>query len=217
MLLVDAHMQVALLHTPEEMRQIVNVAHVVEGIVIGAAAIAMVVEARAALRNARLVWPAIMVAAGVGLLLFLFIPHHGLALATTQWNFIVGDPQQRQHVVIAILITAAGVVELQRGRERLSARAWGFAWPAALAAIGALFLVHEQHGTAEAVATAIRVHRYLGATFIVVGVLSAINASRPRPSRWITLAIAATLLVTASLLIAYREPPGAYEAGHGHD
>lgn len=207
-------MQVALLHTPEEMRQIVNVAHVVEGIVVGVAAIVMIVEARVALRSARLVWPAIMVAAGVGLLLFLFIPHHGLALATTQWNFIVGDPQQRQHVVIAMLITAAGAVELQRGRERLSAPAWGFVWPVALAAIGVLFLVHQQHGTAEAVATAMRVHRYLGATFIAAGVLSAINASRPRPVRWITLAIALTLMTTATLLIVYREPPGAYE-GHG--
>ena len=214
MLTVEAHMQVALLHTPDEMRRIVDVAHVVEGIVIGAAAIAMIVDARAALRNARLVWPAIMVAAGVGLLLFLFIPHHGLTLATTQWNFVLGDPQQRQHVVIAMLITAAGAVELQRGRERLPARGWGFAWPAALAAIGVLFLVHQQHGTAEAVATAVRVHRYLGTAFIVAGVLSAANASRPRPSRWITLTTAVTLLVTASLLIAYREPPGAYE-GHG--
>jgi len=207
-------MQVALLHTPEEMRQIVNVAHVVEGVVIGVAAVVMIVETRVSLRSARLVWPAIMVAAGLGLLLFLFIPHHGLALAATQWNFIVGDPQQRQHVVIAMLITAAGVVELQRGRERLSAPAWGFVWPVALAVIGVLFLVHQQHGTAEAVATAMRVHRYLGATFIAAGVLSAINASRPRPVRWITLAIALTLMTTATLLIVYREPPGAYE-GHG--
>jgi hypothetical protein len=208
-------LQVALLHTPEEMRRIVNMAHVVEGLVIGAAAIAMIAEVRAASRNARLVWPGIMVAAGLGLLLFLVIPHHGLSLATAQWSFIAGDPQQRQHVVIAVVLAMAGVVEVQRRRGRLPRQAWGFAWPAALAAIGVLFLVHQQHGTADAVATAVRVHRYLGATFMVASVLSAVTASRPRPSRWITLATAATLLATASLLIAYREPQGAYES-HGH-
>lgn len=212
---MSIELQVALLHTPEEMRQVVNVAHVVEGIVIGVAAIAMIVEARASSQRAWFAWPAIMVAAGVGLLLFLFLPHHGLALATTQWNFIVGDPQQLQHVVIALLIAAAGAVELLRRRERLPARGWGFAWPTALATIGLLFLVHEQHGTAEAVATAVRVHRYLGVTFVAAGLLSAFDASRSRANRWITVATAAILLLTASLLIAYREPPGAYET-HGH-
>lgn len=214
MLTAEPYLQLAQLHTPDEMRQIVNVAHVMEGLVIGVAAIAMIVETRAPSRSARLIWPAIMAAAGVGLLLFLFVPHHGLALATTQWNFVLGDPQQRQHVVIAMLIAVAGAVELQRGRERLPALAWGFVWPVALGTIGVLFLVHEQHGTAEAVAIAIRVHRYLGISFLAAGTLSAIGASRSQSSRWIKLATAAALLVTASLLIAYREPPGAYE-GHG--
>jgi hypothetical protein len=202
------------LHSPEEMRQIVNVAHVLEGVVIGAAAIAMLLEARVESRAARLAWPGLMVAAGVGLLLFMLVPHHGLVEAMTQWRFVLGDPQQRQHLVIAILLTFAGLVEVQRRREHLAARGWGFAWPAALAAIGTLFLVHTQHGTAEAVASAVRVHRYLGAAFVVAGVLSAVNASRFRPSRRLSLAVAVVLLATASLLIAYREPPGAYE-GHG--
>src|SRR2546427_10286977 len=98
-------MQVSPLHTPEEMRQISNLAHAMEGIVLGVAAITVIVQALGWLSGQRLrfLWPGLVVAAGAGLLGYLLIPHHGLAKAGLQYRFVFGDPQQRQHLVIACL------------------------------------------------------------------------------------------------------------------
>ena len=209
-------LQAAPWHTPEEMRQIVNAAHVIEGVVLGAAAFVMVAESMAWFRQARFIWPTIVAGAGVMLWLYMLIPHHGLNQATAQWTFVFGDAQQRQHLLIASLMATGGWAELQSRRGRLAARSWAFAWPAALIVIGVLFFVHTQHGTGEAVAAALSEHRQIGAAFVLTGVLGAAAAYRARAAKWLGLATALALAGTSALLVTYREPPGAYET-HGHN
>ena len=205
-------MQIAPLHSPDEMRQISNLAHLIEGVVLALVAVTALAEATGRLGSGRgrYVWPILVVAAGAGLLSYLVIPHHGLDKAGLQWRFVFGDPQQRQHLVIATLILIAAVVEILGRAGRVHGQAWMLAWPAALAIVGVMFLVHEQHGTSEAIARATMVHRYLGTSLVVAGVLAGTSAVRAQRGGVLGVAWALALLVAAVLLIIYREPEGAY-------
>jgi hypothetical protein len=206
------------LHTPEEMRQISDLAHLAEGVVLGSAAIIALVQTWGFLANGkqRYAWPALVMIAGAFLLGYLVLPHHGLALARTQWRFVFGDPQQRQHVFISLLVFAGGGIQLLATAEKLRGRVWHLAWPAALVAVGVLFLVHPQHGTSESVLRAVFVHRVLGSTLILAGALAGANVLRVVPSVWLQRLWATALLVAAILLFAYREPEGAYHEGQMH-
>lgn len=212
-------MQLTSLHTAEEMRQISNLAHILEGLVLGGAAVIVIAQAMGTFAEgrSRYVWPGLIVFAGAALLLYLLVPHHGLARARLQWSFVFGDPQQRQHVVIATLILSAGILELLARAGRLEGRVWSLAWPAALVAVGLLFIVHEQHGTGEAVARATRMHRSLGALLAVAGLLSGIDAMRARRTAGLTVTWALALLAAAVLLALYREPAGAYHSPMSDD
>ena len=203
-------MQITPLHSPDEMRQISNLAHVIEGVVLALVAVTALAEATGRLGRGRYLWPILVVVAGAGLLLYLVIPHHGLHRATLQWSFVFGDAQQRQHGVISALILIAGVVEILGRADRLRGTAWTLAWPAALAIVGVMFLVHQQHGTSEAIARATLVHRYLGTSLVLAGVLAGTHALRARRSGALGVAWPLALLVAAVLLIIYREPEGAY-------
>ena len=205
-------MQIAPLHSPDEMRQISNLAHVIEGVVVALVAATALAEMAGLVGNgrARYLWPGLVTVAGAGLLLYLVIPHHGLDDTTRQWSFVFGDPQQRQHVIIATLLLIAGVVEILARADRLRGPAWRLAWPAAIAVVGILFLVHQQHGTSEAVARATLVHRYLGAVLVLAGVAAGLDAMRPRRGGVPGAVWPLALLTAAVLLIIYREPEGAY-------
>ena len=168
-------------------------------------------------------WPILVVVAGAGLS-YLVFPHHGLDKAGLQWRFVFGDPQQRQHLVIATLILIAAVIEILGRAGRVHGQAWMLAWPAALAIVGVMFLVHQQHGTSEAIARATMVHRYLGTSLVVADVLAGTSAMRAQRGGVPGVAWALALLVAAVLLIIYREPTGAYhgsmsntDAGAFHD
>ena len=50
-----------------------------------------------------------------------------------------------QHYLIGGLLLVAGTVELLRARGLASARAWVFALPAGLVALGLIFFFHAQH------------------------------------------------------------------------
>jgi uncharacterized membrane protein HdeD (DUF308 family) len=206
-------------HTPEEMRQISNLAHWIEGAVLGSAAVIALVEAsgRQAAHRARLLWPAVVLSAGVFLLGYLVIPHHGLSRTREQWAFVFGDPQQRQHVALATLAAVGGVVELFHRTGRLRGRAWQLVWPAAIVTAGLLFALHTQHGTGDAVARATLIHRVLGVLLIAAGVLRVADAFAAERRRWPAFAWPLALLGASILLASYREPEGAYEADHaGH-
>ena len=208
------------LHSPEEMRQISNLAHLAEGIVLGTAALIALAQARGLFDEGkqRYAWPTLVVAAGVFLLGYLVIPHHGLENARTQWRFVFGDPQQRQHVMISLLVLVGGALELLATAGKLNGRLWHLAWPAALLLVGVLFLIHPQHGTSEAVARATLVHRILGTTLAGAGIIAGANAVRAAHSHALATLWPVALLAASVLLLIYREPSGAYhgsQSEHG--
>ena len=109
---------------------------------------------------------------------------------------------------MAAAIAVAGAAESLRE----SGPAWAYVWPAALILIGVMFLVHEQHGTSEAAAKAGWLHRLLGITLIVAGLLKGgevITGARLLAMLW-----PFALLAAAGQLLIYREPAGAYEMAH---
>ena len=207
------------LHTPEEMREISNLAHALEGVVLGVVALIVIAQAVGWLSSGRqrYLWPGLVVAAGGVLLGYLLLPHHGFAKAGLQYRFVFGDPQQRQHIVIAALLLAAGVVELRIRVGRLDRRRSSLAWPVAIVAIGILFLIHPQHGTSESVARATLVHRYLGTAMLAVGLVSGVDSMRERRSAVLQAGWGLALLTAAVLLLIYREPAGAYHEPMSHD
>jgi len=205
-------MQLTPLHSAEELRQISNLAHGIEGIVLGLAALIAIVQATGRLNTgrARYLWPALILLAGAGLLFYLVVPHHGLARARAQWEFVFGDPQQRQHLVIAALIILAGLAEVLARSGRLEAHVGSLVWPAVLLIVGVLFVIHQQHGTSAAVMRAMLVHRWLGSLLVAAGALAGIDAMRSRRGGAMTAGWAVMLLLASLLLIVYREPEGAY-------
>ena len=207
------------LHTAEEMRQISNLAHVAEGAVLGTAALIALVQTRrpATEDGWRFAWPVLVVAAGAFLLGYLVVPHHGLDLARTQWRFVFGDPQQRQHLVISVLVLIGGASEAFALAGQHRGRIWRLAWPAALLIVGGMFVVHQQHGTTDAVARATLLHRVLGSALIVAGLVAATNVLRPIHSRPLAMIWPLALLAASIMLLIYREPEGAYHGSQQHE
>lgn len=216
-------MQMPQLHSAVEMQQISNLAHIVEGFLISSAAILALTEPILAgiglRRNAIFAWPALIFLSGIFLASYLIIPHHGLDQATKQWAFVWYDPQQRQHLQIAVLIIfGAGLELLARyptasgistpGRSLL----WG-GWPVALAAVGILFLTHQQHGTSDAIVRATLIHRVLGVLLFAAASCRTAEIFGTSRTRWLGRAWPLFLLAAGGLLLIYREPAGAYQPG----
>lgn len=198
------------LHTPEQLVLFSNIGHWVEGGLFLLVAIFSALNVFYGKNKSWLayVWPWLIVVSGVFLVIFSYAHHYNeLGLA---WKAAWQDMQQRQHFYMTILITIAGIgelVALKRGQAMSVSR---FFLPASLSIIGMLFLTHPQHGTSEAVRQAKVIHDYLGATLVLSGVLRAIAMLTPKPNRVLALAWVFFLTVASILLIAYREPEGAY-------
>ena len=210
-------LQLAPLHTADDMRLFSDLAHHMEGAILGVSAAAALAEWWRHGRPTwvRLVWPAIFAVAGITLLTFLLLPHHGLDRARDQWSFVLGDPQQRQHVILAILAAIGGGVELGVRTGRLAPRIGHYAWPAMVILGGALFALHPQHGDESAVRYTMAFHRILGALLIVTGLIRIAELRAPSSRRALGAIWGVTLLAASAMLFTYREPPGAYEtAGH---
>jgi hypothetical protein len=150
-------LQVPAWHTPEEMRQLSDLAHRIEGALLGTVAALALAQAgrRWSSMRARLLWPALLLTAGAVLLGYLLIPHHGLDRAGDQWRFVLGDAQQRQHVILALLVATGGGSELLYRTGRLRSRLWqlgiahhrrwlSMAWPLTLLAASVLLSVYRE-------------------------------------------------------------------------
>ena len=206
-------------HTAAEMRAISNFAHWVEGAFIALLAIVALLEVVGRFRagKQRYLWPLLVLTPGAFLAVILLVPHHGLDLARAQIVFVWNDPQQRQHVFIAFALLAAGGAEFLRRRQPALDSTWlRFIWPSATAAIGLSFLVHMQHGSGEAIASATRIHQILSGLLLSAGLAQAADAALLRRKRSLTFSWAILLLAAAVVLIAYREPAGAYEQHRAH-
>ena len=211
-------MQIAPLHTAEEMQSFSNFAHVVEAAILAVVAIAAFLESLGYLQHGwrRHLWPVLVLLSGVFLIVYLLLPYHGLDQMPAQWAFIFGDPQQRQHLIVGFVALAAGLSEARSRNVRFITATTTLVFPVALMGVGIMFALHEQHGTDDAVRQAQLVHRYLGVLLFATGLLRAAELSQPRRRRWLGYSWSVTLLAAAILLGVYREPKGAYVMGHPH-
>lgn len=198
------------LHTPEELQLLSNVAHWIEGGLFLIIAIIVILQTLGYLRSqkAQYLWPVIILTAGIFLPLFSFSHHFNeLALA---WKATIYDSQQLQHMIMAILITIAGIAEVAYLRGQGKNRFLQFVFPLVVGIIGIMFIAHPQHGTSEAVLRAATIHKYLGAVLILAGVFKALEVVKRSTQKWLTFSWVLFLTIAAILLISYREPEGAY-------
>ena len=192
-------------HTPEEMRRLSNLAHMIEGVLLVIVGLLALLGNLNTFQWTSTAWPLLILVAGI-VLLFLLYPLHPVS----EWGLIWRDAQQRQHTIIAAAVAIAGIAELLSSAIPLLR----YVWPAAIILTGGLFFFHAQHGTSEAAAKAVRQHRFLGSTLIAAGTLNLVEILSG--SRFAAILWPIALLIAAVLLLLYREPEGAYEAGAAH-
>lgn len=212
---MDKHQGVdwSALHTVEEMRQLSNLGHWIEGALFGLIGIIALLQALGTIKNSMVLWQSIVLAAGIFLISYLLL-HHGIAKVPLVWSLVLKDPQQRQHLLIALLMSLAGLAQILSKIKMIQALHYG--WPLALLAIGVLFLVHEQHGSSEAIEWAQRIHRYLGILLILVSLAFTLNTFFANRYRWFSIGWPVLLILCAVFLMLYREPPGAFEDHNTH-
>ncbi len=200
----------ASVHPPEVMRRGSDLGHILLGTILGLAGLLALLESLGILAGGvfRFLWSALLFLAGASLVALLLF-HHGVRKVRLAAKATWIDPQQKQHAVMGALVTLAGLVELLRPAGILPPPSWPVL-PAVLFIVGALFLAHAQHGTDEASRKAVRYHRVLGATLVIAALLRALEVMFAFPAYLWSLAV----LASAVLLLAYREPAGAYEMPH---
>lgn len=197
----------SILHSVEEMQQLSNLGHWIEGGLFVLIGIIALLHAFGVIK-ASLLWPSIVLIAGLFLIGFLLF-HHGYNKLSLVWSLLIKDPQQRQHLLISALLSVAGLAQIAGRMRDISFLNYG--WPLALFAIGILFLVHEQHGTSEAVQWAQKIHRYLGIILIAVAVFNVFSILFSDQYHWLLYVWPTLLIITAIFILLYREPSGAYE------
>jgi hypothetical protein len=194
--------------TPEQLRAASNVAHWSEGTLLLVAGLFAVAQEVGWVKSRYQWWACLVLAAGILLPVFIGLSA-GPANVGDQVRLALHDRQQLQHLALAILMVAGAMAELRPAHVQI--RIVRLVWPTALTVIGLILMIHTEYGTPAAVTEAVRLHRYQGAGFVVAGALRywQVFANSQRPTSRYAWILA--VLVSAGLLIAYREPPGAYE------
>lgn len=100
------------MHPPGELRFLSNLGHVIEGLLLGSVAVVALTQAFGRLHTgrARYLWPGLLIAAGLFLPSLMLI-HPTLAIMRAHATVILADPQQQQHLVMALLLHCGGVAE----------------------------------------------------------------------------------------------------------
>ncbi|MCI0396626.1 MAG: hypothetical protein L0332_00620 [Chloroflexi bacterium] len=187
-----------------------NFAHIVVGLLLGAVALLAALEAFGLVRGGwRYLWPGLLVGAGLFVPLFILWAARRYRRPLAQ---LLADHQQQQHFLLSGLLFAGGLAEFLSLAGVLPFLL-ALVMPLALILIGLLFIVHEQHGTAGAVARAVLAHRLLGGTLVLAGLARAVAVVLRGTDNlvWVVL-----LMAAAAQLLAYREPEGAYMADPEH-
>lgn len=198
------------LHTPEELVFFSNIAHWIEGgIFLVIAAIALLQTRGYFLKGWTVyLWPFIVFLSGLFLPIFVFIHHSDefdLAIRAS-----LADPQQVQHLSMAILLMIGGIGEIFSIRSGGKNILLKLIFPTVILIIGGMFLLHPQHGTAEALHTAKIVHNALGTVLVLTGILRFFASFFAEKRKWLLYPWIFFLIISAILLITYHEPPGSY-------
>lgn len=202
----------SVLHSVEEMQRLSNLGHRIEGVLLIIVALIALGEAAGIVKK-KLLWPSVLVVAGLFLIGFLLL-HHGLTQLKLVWNLITSDPQQRQHLVMAVLLTIAGGSEIVYRTKGYNI--FRYVWPVIICAIGIMFLLHEQHGSSAAVEWAQTIHKYLGLLMILVAIFIVVGIVLEKKYRWTRYAWPLLLMATSIFLFIYKEPRGAYDKPNAH-
>lgn len=198
------------MHSPESVRRASNFVHNMMGIIIGTAAtLSLLYEAGVFVNILAYLPSALLTISGAFLTVFLLL-HHGTRNLKLTLKALWIDPQQRQHLIMGMLITLAGFMEFLRTLRRPLKKILGLTLPGALVAIGFMFLTHPQHGTVESIRWSKRYHNVLGSLIALAGILKAINILLSS-LRYLWSGV---LLLAALLLVIYKEPEGSYEEPH---
>ena len=189
------------------MQQLSNLGHKVEGALLLMVAVVALFQAAGMLKRKPL-WPIIIIVAGVFLTGFLLL-HHGVQNFKLVWNLITFYAQQLQHLVMAALLIIAGSGELIF--RATNVRWLQFVWPIVLCIIGIMFLIHEQHGSSDAVEWAQKIHKYLGVLLVFVSLSIVANILIGERYRWLAFLWPILLAIASIFLFLYKEPQGAYQ------
>ena len=198
------------LHSPEEFRYLSSMGHWIAGYIFLGISIIAFLQALGLFKSKQYLWPLLVVIAGA-----IFIPysilHHGFEKLDLVFKVIQLDPQQRQHIIMFILLFVAGVVEFLLSLKKIQGKLWQFVWPAVIIIIGLMFLFHPQHGTAEAMAYSLPYHRILGTALLLTGLAKAAEVIWLQRYRLLAFVWVVFLLVSSLLLLTYNEPEGVYQ------
>ncbi len=193
-----------MLHTPEELVRLSNIAHVAEAIVLLIIASLIFAQAFGYLRTGwkRYLWPIVALLASLILAGFLFIGH-GNELGKA-WRVITADMQQKQHLQIGVLIGIGAIAELIA--VKLKKKWLHLAFPLAIGIIGGLFLSHPQHGSTELAQRGLLIHRIAGMALIVAALAQAGSVLRAKSHKLFLIIAAVALAVSAGAFWVYSEP-----------
>lgn len=192
------------LHTPQQIVELSNLAHLVEGLMLFIVGAMVLSEALGYLRGQRsqYIWPVLVLTTSLALFGFLFIGHFDrLALA---WKVVTTDPQQRQHLMMAIVLSIGAIAEIaaiKTGRRMLR-----LGVPVAVAIVGVLFIVHPQHGSSEAAAKAVLIHRIAGTSLVAAGLARAWWALGRRWRNAALIVSGIAFMFGAMFFVTYKEP-----------
>ena len=195
------------LHTPEEMRNLSNLGHLIEGALLLLVAFFAILEAFG-FKKIKFIWPSLLLIVGTFLISFLLF-QHGLDKVKLIGTLLWKDAQQREHLIMSILFIAAGLSQILSVNYKISYLS--YVWPLSLLIIGTMLLIHEQHGSAQAVQRAETIHTYVGILLILDAIFVILSIKFSIRYTWLPYVWPALLLVISILLMIYREPEGAYQ------
>lgn len=193
-----------MLHTPEEIVRLSNLAHFWEGATLIIIALLVAAKAFGYLRTGwqEYLWPLAALAASLTLFGFLFVGHFGeLGKA---WRVLTTDIQQKQHLTMGLVLAAGAVIELLA--IKLKNRWLHLVFPLSILIIGILFLTHPQHGGAELAQQAAAIHKLIGIGLIFGALAQAAAWLFEKYRQALLVILALALVFSAGLFMAYREP-----------
>lgn len=195
---------ISLIHTPEEIVRLSNLAHSTEGILMILLGILLVAKPLGYLQKKWQVYllPGVSLLASLILFGFLFTGHFNeFPLA---WKVMTTDMQQQQHLLIGLILGSTSLITilgLRLGQYKLTA-----AMSFGLLAIGILFLIHLQHGNGESFKRALFTHRAIGISIIVGWILHAGGVFIKRWHRQLSILSSLGFIIAGFFLMSYREP-----------
>lgn len=193
------------LHTPGEIIELSNLAHITEGLVLLAIGVLVIAQGMGYLRKSwqRYLIPSIALTASLVLIGFLFFDHlNELPLA---WQWVTTDMQQKQHLQMGVVLGIGSIISLVG--VRLKQEKFNLALYAAIAVIGFLFIIHPQHGNDAQATAALLIHRIAGSTLIVASLAQMAALFTQRWRKLLMVLAGISLGISAMLFMIYREPP----------